>query len=237
MAEKCHFAHGPSELRKQTDPLPENTPIVNPSKVPTLAPLLPKDKMATNYKTTMCRYFEEGKICKYGENCSYAHGDHEIRTQMDNCRVLVSQQQPNSSQFEPMKNLGIAIRMRWHQMSILGERLFELYRKDALRVSKIKEARELLKEKKIDEASPILQRLVFDFDVDESEKRKLKDIFREAVKFAEKNIEIMQAQKAEPEGFQRSPQFLDAKYDKEIEDSLIIHNKFIAGDSSMFDAR
>lgn len=237
MAEKCHFAHGPSELRRQNDPLPDNTPIVNPTKVPTLSTLLPKDKMATNYKTTMCRYFEEGKICKYGDHCSYAHGDHELRTQLDNCKVLVSQQQPNSSQFEPMKNPVIALQMRWHQMAMLAEKLFEFYKKDPIRVSKIKEARELLKEKKIDEASPILQRLVFDFDVEEPDKRRLNEIFKEAVKFAEKNIETMQAQKEPTEAFKRDPQFLDARNDRDIEDALINHNKFIASDSSMFDIR
>ena len=42
-------------------PLPENTPIANPAKIPNLAAFLPKDKMATNYKTTMCKFFEEGK--------------------------------------------------------------------------------------------------------------------------------------------------------------------------------
>lgn len=57
----CHFAHGPSELRKADDPLPDNTPIANPSKVPNLASFLPNDKSATNYKTTMCKYYEEGK--------------------------------------------------------------------------------------------------------------------------------------------------------------------------------
>lgn len=67
MGDRCHFAHGPQEMRKADDvpvadqPLPENTPIANSSKLASISNCLPKDKMATNYKTTMCKFFEEGK--------------------------------------------------------------------------------------------------------------------------------------------------------------------------------
>lgn len=122
-----------------------------------MAAILPKDKMATNYKTTMCKYFEEGKVCKYKENCSYAHGDHEIRTQMDNAKVIANQQLPCSSQFDPMKQPQIAFMMRLHQLAILTERLMEFYREDFVRLEKAKLAQQLLKENRVDEASPVLQ--------------------------------------------------------------------------------
>ncbi len=137
--------------------MPENTPIANPAKIPNLAAILPKDKMATNYKTTMCKFFEEGKVCKYKENCSYAHGDHEIRTQMDNAKVIANQQLPCSAHFDPMKQPQIAFMMRLHQMAIITERLQEYFAEDFVRLEKVKQAKELLKENKIDEASPVLQ--------------------------------------------------------------------------------
>ena len=113
--------------------------------------------MATNYKTTMCKFFEEGKVCKYKENCSYAHGDHEIRTQMDNAKVIANQQLPCSAHFDPMKQPQIAFMMRLHQMAILTERLQDYFAEDFVKLEKVKQAKELLKDNKIDEASPILQ--------------------------------------------------------------------------------
>lgn len=105
----------------------------------------------------MCKFFEEGKVCKYKENCSYAHGDHEIRTQMDNAKVIANQQLPCSAHFDPMKQPQIAFMMRLHQMAIITERLQEYFAEDFVRLEKVKQAKELLKENKIDEASPILQ--------------------------------------------------------------------------------
>ena len=159
----------------------------------------------------MCKYFEEGKVCKYNENCSYAHGDHEIRNQMDNARSFMNQQQPSSSQFDPMKLPHIATRIRWHQMAILCEKLEELYQADPNKMERVRSAKQLLAlEQKIDEASPILQRLVFDFEADEKEKKKLKDIFKDAVKFAEKNIEDLQNSRQVPEVLKHEPKYIKA---------------------------
>ena len=35
-----------------------------------------------NYKSIKCRYNEVG-LCKYGENCHYAHSDAEMRPAVD----------------------------------------------------------------------------------------------------------------------------------------------------------
>lgn len=32
-----------------------------------------------NYKTVKCRHFDFHGQCRYGDKCSYAHGDHELR--------------------------------------------------------------------------------------------------------------------------------------------------------------
>ena len=35
------------------------------------------------YKTIKCKYFEKEGTCKYGSNCSFAHGDSECRNPTD----------------------------------------------------------------------------------------------------------------------------------------------------------
>jgi hypothetical protein len=37
-----------------------------------------------NYKTQSCKYFDKDKSCKFGANCSFAHGGHELRNPYDN---------------------------------------------------------------------------------------------------------------------------------------------------------
>lgn len=37
-----------------------------------------------NYKTQRCKYFDDTGNCKFGKNCSYAHGDAELRNPYDN---------------------------------------------------------------------------------------------------------------------------------------------------------
>ena len=32
-----------------------------------------------NYKTVRCKYFDEEGVCKFGKNCTFAHGDLELR--------------------------------------------------------------------------------------------------------------------------------------------------------------
>jgi hypothetical protein len=40
-----------------------------------------------NYKTQRCKYFDDTGNCKFGKNCSYAHGDAELRNPYDNLPV------------------------------------------------------------------------------------------------------------------------------------------------------
>ena len=32
-----------------------------------------------NFKTQKCKYWEQGQVCKFGKNCTYAHGNEEVR--------------------------------------------------------------------------------------------------------------------------------------------------------------
>jgi hypothetical protein len=36
-----------------------------------------------NYKTQKCKYFDDTGNCKFGKNCSYAHGEQELRNPYD----------------------------------------------------------------------------------------------------------------------------------------------------------
>ena len=40
-----------------------------------------------NYKTQRCKYFDDTGNCKFGKNCSYAHGDNELRNPYDTLQV------------------------------------------------------------------------------------------------------------------------------------------------------
>ncbi len=40
-----------------------------------------------NYKTQRCKYFDDTGNCKFGKNCSYAHGDAELRNPYDTLSV------------------------------------------------------------------------------------------------------------------------------------------------------
>jgi hypothetical protein len=35
------------------------------------------------YKTSLCRHYEQQGSCTLGDNCSFAHGQHELRAMMD----------------------------------------------------------------------------------------------------------------------------------------------------------
>lgn len=37
----------------------------------------------SNYKTLICKNFTKHGICKFGENCCFAHGTDELRTLTD----------------------------------------------------------------------------------------------------------------------------------------------------------
>ena len=50
-----------------------------------------------NYKIVLCKNFEKEGICKYESFCTFAHGDSELRSKVDNS--LLTQQIPFNPQF------------------------------------------------------------------------------------------------------------------------------------------
>ena len=49
------------------------------------------DKMQNsilNYKIIKCKNWEKDKSCKYGEKCTFAHGDEELRKKTDNLTYM-----------------------------------------------------------------------------------------------------------------------------------------------------
>ena len=74
--DKCQYTHGTNELKSNdfNQGSLAQIPIIqnNPQNV------------LINYKTQRCKNFEKNGICKYGELCTYAHGDKDLRTKDEN---------------------------------------------------------------------------------------------------------------------------------------------------------
>lgn len=71
LAQYCQFAHGQEDLRQPNDPLPKNFGKTALGAV------------HSNYKTIPCKYFNETGECKFGEGCSFYHGNGEKRRLID----------------------------------------------------------------------------------------------------------------------------------------------------------
>jgi len=41
-----------------------------------------------NYKTQRCKYYEAEGQCKFGKNCSYAHGENDLRSPYEALKAL-----------------------------------------------------------------------------------------------------------------------------------------------------
>lgn len=109
--------------------------------------------MATNYKTVMCKYWQQTGNCKYSDNCSFAHGDPEMRTAIENASALAGQQLPYTQQWDPMKDPKIEFAIRLHQLAIISELLSQFHKSDYKTLKEIGEAHEQLSKGNINSAS------------------------------------------------------------------------------------
>lgn len=66
-------------------PLPKDAPTIKPHANPHPKSTHNPDSglNPNNYKTVKCKYYESGQ-CRYGDNCSFAHGGVDLRTQQSN---------------------------------------------------------------------------------------------------------------------------------------------------------
>ena len=72
--DKCQFAHGAKELRSNnfhSFPMPMGGNNKNQNNM-------------MNYKIVKCKNFEKDGTCKYGDHCTFAHGEKEIRNKAQN---------------------------------------------------------------------------------------------------------------------------------------------------------
>ena len=71
---KCLFAHSEKELR----------PIAQNGSPHSSSQTYLANKSKQNYKTTKCKNYEKNGTCRFGERCTFAHGDAELRKVNDN---------------------------------------------------------------------------------------------------------------------------------------------------------
>ena len=87
--DKCQFAHGPQELRSYNPNILSGDGQIDMTK---------NHKNLINYKIVKCKNWEKDGICKYGHHCTFAHGDNDMRTKVEN----YYQMQPNISMMYQM---------------------------------------------------------------------------------------------------------------------------------------
>ena len=74
--DKCQFAHGKKELRmNNAQGFPQMNLGGNANK---------NQNNILNYKIVKCKNYEKDGTCKYGNHCTFAHGDKELRNKTEN---------------------------------------------------------------------------------------------------------------------------------------------------------
>ena len=84
---KCHFAHGEHELRKPND-VSSRLANLHGQPLPIEQTMKMMNIPYNNYKTQPCKFYEKDKSCKFGANCSFAHGAHELRNPYDDLPLI-----------------------------------------------------------------------------------------------------------------------------------------------------
>ena len=69
--DKCQFAHGPQELRLLNNQSSINSINSEGKKSKQINPI--------NIKTVKCKNWEKNGTCKYGNYCTFAHGENDLK--------------------------------------------------------------------------------------------------------------------------------------------------------------
>jgi len=186
LGSRCHFSHGKEELRRISDPLPVNAPMLPNSK---LLQVLGAEGVAiqnpvviNNYKTVVCKYWEQGK-CKYQQKCSFAHGDCEIRNQD------TTGGPGSNSMLDPLKIPALEYLLRQQQLSMICASIVSRYGEDKDAMGMVTQASELLSGWKINNAAEILLKFIYNPTIEESEKKERRRIVDQSVQYAEQFLE------------------------------------------------
>ena len=74
----------------------------------------------SKYKTTFCKYWEEGKVCPLASKCHYAHGEHELRKIGD-----VRLEADKRTEFSPTKIQRNPVQLQNNYVQVLRTRFFD----------------------------------------------------------------------------------------------------------------
>lgn len=99
--DKCQFAHGFQELQNPSTIVGNlNTSISSLSTDNSKVKNIPNP---SNFKIVKCKNWEMTGTCSYGSVCTFAHGEHELRTKVDNSQVMTSNYDPNMNMMMQMQ--------------------------------------------------------------------------------------------------------------------------------------
>ena len=195
IGEKCHFAHGQDEMRKPNDPLPQNTPYINPNtqnkqqQAMGMNPMMTGAPNMNNFKTVVCKYWEQGK-CNYGSNCTFAHGQTEKFTASNQMQMMGMN---NGMTPDPMKDKNVEYMMKMQQLQMIAHALKKLYENDANIEQYITNAVNMLIMNNINEGAEILQKILYNSNVSEDMKKRHEEIVNDAKKFAENSYDVLRS--------------------------------------------
>jgi len=98
--DKCQFAHGQKELRTNNMQGFPAIQMANAGKA---------QNNIINYKIVKCKNFEKDGTCKYGQHCTFAHGDKDLRNKSENMFQASNQMMIMPFPYAPMEGLPFMI--------------------------------------------------------------------------------------------------------------------------------
>lgn len=187
LGEKCHFAHGEDDLRKISDQLPENAPVLKHPKSHLYQQAM-ESGFNVNYKTVKCRFWDSGG-CRFGAKCNFAHGDQELRAPQQNLTSFQNMNNNVQNVHRQLYNQAAQSRpefqIKHRQLTYLAERL-KFYHKDEEEFTEsFEKAKAYLDANNIQQAATELQNIVYAKDLTEEQKAEHTKIVAEAKNIAQ----------------------------------------------------